>query len=81
MGVQIPFGDDTLVIFDPAGGYYSSDWFGNIVFNNITTEINGWWDYWKAEMGDDVYVDSLFSDYIHETFTSTDDYITWMYSR
>lgn len=81
MAVQIPVGDDKLVIFDPAGGYYSSDWLGNIVFNDISTEIDNWLDYWKPEMGYDVYVYSIFSDYIHETFTSTDDYITWMYSR
>lgn len=81
MAVQIPVGDDKLVIFDPAGGYYSSDWLGNIVFNNISMEIDNWLDYWKPEMGYDVYVYSIFSDYIHETFASTDDYITWMYSR
>jgi len=31
-------------------------------------------------MGSDVYVDLVFSDYIHETFMSTDEYITWMHS-
>ena len=81
MAVQIPVSDDKLVIFDPAGRYYSSDWLGNIVFNNISAEINDWLDYWKPEMGYDVYVYSIFSDYTHETFTSTDGYITWMYSR
>lgn len=81
MAVQIPVDDDKLVIFDPAGGYYSSDWFGNIVFNDISTEINNWLDHWKPEMGYDVHVYFVFSDYVHEIFTSTDDYLTWMYSR
>jgi peptidoglycan hydrolase CwlO-like protein len=81
LAVQCPVEDYKLVIFDPAGDYYSSDWFGNIVFNNISTEIDNWLDYWKPEIGNDVYVDLVFSDYIHETFISTDDYIAWMYSR
>ena len=81
LAVQVPVGDNKLVIFDPAGKYYSSDWLGDIVFNDISTEINNWLDYWKPEMGEDVYVNLVFSDYIHETFTSTSEYITWMYSR
>ena len=81
LAVQVPVSDNELVIFDPAGKYYSSDWLGDIVFNDISTEINNWLDYWKPVMGEDVYVDLVFSDYIHETFTSTSEYITWMYSR
>jgi len=81
LAVQIPVADDKLVIFDPAGGYYSSDFWGDIVFNDISTEINNWLDHWKPTMGNDVYVYLVFSDYIHETFTSTSEYITWMYSR
>jgi len=81
VAVQIPVSGYKLVIFDPAGNYYSHDFWGNIVFNDITTEINNWLDYWKPSMGYDVYVYRIFSDYIDETFTSTSDYITWMYSR
>lgn len=32
-------------------------------------------------MGTDVYVRRVFSDYIDKTFTSTSEYIKWMYSR
>lgn len=81
LAVQCPVEGYTLVIFDPAGRYYSHDWLGNIVFNDISTEINNWLDYWKPTMGSDVYVNLVFSDYIHETFMSNDDYIAWMYSR
>ncbi len=81
LAVQCLVEDYKLVIFDPAGDYYSSDWFGNIIFNNITIEIDNWLGYWKPEIGIDVYVDLVFSDYIHKTFISTDEYITWMYNR
>jgi len=70
-----------LVILDPAGNYYSHDFWGDIAFRDVTTEINNWLDYWKPEMGTDVYVDEVFSDYISRTFASTDEYITWMLSR
>ena len=81
LAVQIPVAEDKLVIFDPAGDYYSQDIWGNIAFNDITTEINNWLDYWKPQMGNDVYVSLVFSDYIEETFASTSEYINWMYSR
>jgi hypothetical protein len=80
LAVQCPL-DEKLVIFDPAGQYYSSNFWGDIVFNEVSTEINNWLDYWKPEMGKDVYVDSVFSDYINRTFTSTSEYLDWMYNR
>jgi hypothetical protein len=81
MAVQIPVSGYKLVILDPAGKYYSHDILGNIAFNDITTEINNWLNYWKPYMGSDVYVSRVFSDYLDKTFTSTNEYITWMYSR
>jgi len=81
VAVQVPVSGYKLVILDPAGNYYSHDSFGNIAFNDITTEINNWLNYWKPQMGSDVYVDRVFSDYIDKKFTSTSEYISWMYSR
>ena len=81
VGVQLPVSGYKLVILDPAGRYYSHDAWGNIAFNDITTEINNWLDNWKPTMGSDVYVRRVFSDYLDEKFTSTSEYISWMYSR
>jgi hypothetical protein len=81
LAVQIPVAEYKLVILDPAGRYCSCDLLGNIVFRDVSEEINNWLDYWKPKMGEDVYVNLVFSDYIHETFTSTADYLSWMYSR
>ena len=81
VAVQCPIEGDKVVIFDPAGLYYSCDSWGNIIFIDISTEIDNWLNYWKPEIGNDVYVDLVFSDYIHKTFVSTDDYTAWMYSR
>ena len=81
IGVQIPVTGSKLVVFDPAGEYYSHDFWGNIVYNDITTEINNWLNYWKPQMGQDVFVHRVFSDYIDKTFSSTNEYTVWMYSR
>lgn len=81
LAVQILTIDHKLVIFDPAGRYYSHDHRDNIAFNNISMEIENWLNYWKHEMGEDVHVDLVFSDKIHKRFNSTQEYLTWMYSR
>jgi peptidoglycan hydrolase CwlO-like protein len=81
VGVQIPVSGDELVIFDPAGNYYSKDILGNIVFNDISVEIDNWLNYWKSQgIGSDVYVYRVFSDYVDEAFSSTSEYLSWMYS-
>jgi predicted nucleic acid-binding Zn-ribbon protein len=81
VGVQIPVSGDELVIFDPAGDYYSSTLFGDIVFNDISVEIDNWLNYWKSQgIGADVYVYRVFSDYLDEAFSSTSEYFSWMYS-
>lgn len=80
VAVQLPVSGNKLVIFDPAGNYYSKDILGNIVFNDISVEINNWLNYWKPTMGSDVYVYRVFSDYVNEAFSSTSEYLSWMYS-
>ncbi len=79
--VQIPVSGYKLVILDPAGKYYSQDIWGNIMANDIRSEINRWLNYWKPKMGGDIQVCRIFSDKIDKEFTSTNEYIEWMYSR
>lgn len=79
--VQIPVSGYKLVILDPAGKYCSQDMWGNIVQNDIKPEINKWLNYWKPTMGGNIQVSRIFSDEIDKEFTSTNEYIAWMYSR
>jgi|GEM_PF-776981 peptidoglycan hydrolase CwlO-like protein len=81
VAVQMPVAGYELIILDPAGKYYSHDIWGNIASNDINVEINSWLNYWKPQMGGDVHVTRVFSDYIDKTFTSTSEYLAWMYSR
>jgi transglutaminase-like putative cysteine protease len=81
VGVQILVSGGKLVILDPAGNYYTQDIWGSIVSKDISTEINNWLNHWKPSLGSDVHVCRVFSSYIDKTFSSTNEYTTWMYSR
>lgn len=79
--VQIPVSGDKLAILDPAGNYYTSNFLGTLVSKDISTEIDNWLNYWKPQMGSDVRVYRVFSDYMDQTFSSTSEYTSWMYDR
>jgi len=79
-GVQLSVEGDQLTILDPAGKYYTQT-SGYIDSKDISTEINNWLNYWKPQMGSDVYVDRVFSDDLDKSFYSTSEYTSWMYSR
>lgn len=80
VGVQLPVSGDKLTILDPAGNYYTQT-YGSIDSKDISTEINNWLNYWKAEMGSDVRVEQVFSNTLDKSFSSTSEYTSWMYSR
>lgn len=79
--VQIPVSEGKLAILDPAGNYYTSNFLGNLVSKDISTEINSWLNHWKPQMGSDVQVYRVFSDYMDQSFSSTSEYTSWMYDR
>lgn len=81
VAVQIPVSGNKITILDPAGNYYTADAWGNLAQKDLSTEINNWLNYWKPELGNDVYVYRLFANYIDKTFASTSEYISWMDSR
>jgi hypothetical protein len=62
-----------LAILDPAGHYYTSS-LGNLVSKDISTEITSWLNYWKPQMGSDVRVYRVFSEYMDQIFASTNAY-------
>jgi len=78
--VQIPVSGGKLSILDPAGHYHTSS-LGQLASKDISTEITNWLDYWKPQMGTDVRVYLVFSDYMDQTFASTNAYTSWMYNR
>jgi chaperonin cofactor prefoldin len=81
LAVQIPVSGDKITILDPAGKYYTSDYWGNIDNIDISTEIYDWLDYWKSELGSDVHVERVFSNSLDKSFSSTSEYVSWMYDR
>ncbi len=81
MAVQIPVAGNKLTILDPAGNYYTSTPYGDIDMRDISTEISTWLNAWKPEMGNDAYVTRVFSGDLDKSFSSTNEYTSWMYSR
>jgi hypothetical protein len=81
LAVQIPVEGDQLVILDPAGNYYSHNFWGNIISEDLRIAVNKWLDYWKPSIGEETYVSQVFSDQMVKYFLSTSEYLNWMYNR
>lgn len=80
-GVQLPVAEDKLTILDPTGNYYTKTIYGSIDSREISTEINNWLNFWETSLGSDVYIHRVFSDNLDKAFSSTKEYISWMYAR
>ena len=81
VAVVIPFQNEQIVILDPIRDYYSHDTLGNIALNSISSEIYNWMQIWRPSLGNDVHVYRVFSDYMDQYFTGTEQYINWMYNN
>jgi hypothetical protein len=81
VGVQVLFAGDKLTILDPAGHYYTKTLNGNVDSKDISTEINNWLDFWKPIAGNDVRVERVFSNSTDVEFSSTSEYVSWMFAR
>jgi FtsZ-binding cell division protein ZapB len=81
VAVQIPVSGNKITILDPAGNYYTSDAWGNLDQKDLSTEINDWLNYWKPDIGSDVCVERVFSNDLDKSFSSTNEYISWMSNR
>jgi transglutaminase-like putative cysteine protease len=80
--VQLPVSGGYLAILDPAGQYYTHDGLGDITSKDVSAEVDNWLSYWKSQgIGNDVYVNRVFSSYLDNTFATTGDYTSWMYTR
>jgi hypothetical protein len=81
VGVQMLFVGDRLTILDPAGCYYTKALNGTVDCKDISTEINNWLDFWKPVAGSDVCVERVFSNSTDTRFSSTSEYVSWMFAR
>lgn len=81
VGVQMLFAGDKLTIFDPAGHYYTQALNGTIDCKEVSTEINNWLNFWEPVAGSDVGVERVFSNSTDVEFSSTSEYVSWMFAR
>ncbi len=76
MAVALPVTDGRLVIFDPAGQYYSSDWSGNVVFWDAETALGNWLNWWSDQMPG-AEVDMFFDDEDYWEFDGNAEFLDW----
>jgi hypothetical protein len=76
MAVALPVTGDRLVIFDPAGQYYSSYWNGDVAFWDVATSLQDWLDWWAPQIPG-AYVDMFFDDEDYYEFDSNADFLNW----
>jgi len=81
MAVQVPLGKGGIIILDPAGRYYTGSETGALGPRDIRVEINSWLSYWANAGFMNTNVTRIFSDKVDQRFSSTEEYIEWMYSR
>jgi len=79
IAVAIPIEDNQLTIFDPSGRYYTPfATIGGIGTQEVTLAIADWTDHLKDEMpGAQVYL--IFSEDIYQEFSTTQEFIDWVY--
>ncbi len=76
MAVALPVTDNRMVIFDPTGQYYSSDWTGDVVFLDVETALADWLDWWSDQMPG-AEVDMFFDDEDFWEFDGNDEFLEW----
>ena len=79
VAVAIPVENHQLTIFDPSGRYYTPfPHMGGIGTQEVTLAIADWTTYLQDEMPDaEVYV--VFSEDFYQEFTTTQEFIDWVY--
>ena len=73
--VAFPVQGGRLTILDPAGNYYTGQ-YGSLDGSSISTAVNNWLSHWQREMPG-AEITGVFSEDVHEEFSSTAEFITW----
>jgi hypothetical protein len=80
LAVALPVLGGQLTILDPAGKFYTRNWFGGITSKDVRNAVNEWIQYWSSQIGNPK-VNLIFSDAEYKSFSSTDEFINWVLNR
>jgi len=80
LAVAFPVQGGNLTILDPAGNYYTGYLGYYLSSNNTSYEIKNWLALWSDKLPG-AYVSGVFTDKFYKTFTSTEEFITWVAER
>ena len=73
--VAFPVQGGRLTILDPAGNYYTGQ-YGSLGSSSVSTAVNNWLSHWQSKIPGAEIVE-VFSEDVHEEFSSTAEFITW----
>jgi len=73
--VGFPVQGGRLAILDPAGNYYTGQ-YGSLQSESISIAVSNWLSRWQREMAGAEIVE-VFSESVHEEFSSTAEFVAW----
>lgn len=76
IAVAFPVKNGQIAILDPAGNYYTGQFYGQFVSESVTSEINKWLLKWKEQIPD-ARIKSVFTESMYEEFSSTSEFLDW----
>jgi hypothetical protein len=76
VAVALPVAGDKLVIFDPAGNYYSGEKVGYVQSSTITSATLDWLLHWSDQMPG-AYVTAVYTKDFYKEFSGTQGFIDW----
>jgi Skp family chaperone for outer membrane proteins len=78
--VALPVKGDRLVIYDPAGNYYSGHTLGYVQSDSISGAVSTWLAHWSDQLPG-VKITAVYSNDFYKEFTGTNDFIDWAVNR
>ncbi len=77
LAVCLPVVGDYMVIFDPAGGYFTNSWGEINTHKPIEEELNNWLNWWSADIPG-AQVTMLFDDEYYWEFDNNNEFVDWL---
>lgn len=80
LAVALPVSGGQLTISDPAGNFYTNNWFDGITSGDIHTSIDEWFQHWRSQIQNGK-ITLIISDAEYQAFSNTDEFINWVSNR
>jgi hypothetical protein len=80
VAIAYPVKGDKLSILDPAGNYFTSDYYGSLDADTISSAVGTWLAHWSSEMPG-AKITAVYSNTFYQEFAGTQEFIQWAIDR